>query len=303
MCSSDLRAKEHNGYYNAKLVPDIDKQEYIYSQTSTLSDKAVFGLDYGEIFKRSLIGIRMSGIGLSKKRGIKAFYQRLNEDYKNQVSGTDYHYGDVVYDYMKLNCAKSVAQALKFGAGYKAIQVKGNHFLSSLPGANYIYSHTPTATTMNIMAVLAKSGVSFSVVLYKKFGGSEFFDDELGMKFKDLPNRFPSSKSLDFFNGSKEYESYENLKAMHLLYHMGRYSLIIDDSTRELLIEHSSEPKAYQDALKLASKEGYSRSKNLIRRVFRSMGVKITSGNDNSDLYDTPPSPNMNLFPFEPEDK
>lgn len=297
------RAQEHNDHYNAKLVPDIDKQEYIYSQTSTLSDKAVFGLDYGEIFKRSLVGIRMSGIGSAKKKGIKNFYKRLNEDYTNQVSGTDYHYGEVVYDYMNLNCAKSVAQALKFGAGYEAIELKGNHLLSRLPGSQYIFSHTPTATAMNIMAVLAKSGVKFSVVLYKKFLGSEFFDQELEMKFKDLPNRFPSFKSLDFFNGSNQYESYENLKAMHLLYHMGRHSLIIDESTRELRIEHSVKPKSYEDALRLAKKEGYSKSKNLLRRVFRSMGVKITSGNDNSDLYDNPPAPEMKLFPFEPQDK
>ena len=72
---------------------------------------------------------------------------------------------------------------------------------------------------------------------------------------------------------------------MHLLYHLGKYSLIIDGPTQELRIERSVEPKTYQQAMILASEEAYSKSKNLLRRVFRSMGIKITSGNDNSDLY------------------
>ena len=105
------------------------------------------------------------------------------------------------------------------------------------------------------------------------------------MQFRELPNRFPSFKSLDFFNGSTAYESFDNLRAMHLLYHLGQYSLIIDGPTQELRIERSVEPKTYQQAMILASEEAYSKSKNLLRRVFRSMGIKITSGNDNSDLY------------------
>lgn len=138
---------------------------------------------------------------------------------------------------------------------------------------------------MNIMEVLQKYKVSYSTVLYKKFEHSEYYDQELKMKFKDLPNRFPSFKSLDFFNGSTAYEAYDNLRVMHLLYHLGRYSLVIDPTTRKLLVENSAEPKGYLEAFNLASDEAYSKSKNLIRRVFRSMGIKITDGVDNSELY------------------
>ena len=46
---------EYKDRYTDSLIPAIKKKEYIYSQISTLSERAEFGLDYGEIFKRSLI--------------------------------------------------------------------------------------------------------------------------------------------------------------------------------------------------------------------------------------------------------
>ena len=153
---------------------------------------------------------------------------------------------------------------------------------------------------MNIVEVLAKEGLGFSVVLYKKFEGSQYLDSELNLKFKDLPNRFPSFKSLDFFNGSTKFESYNNLKAMYLLYHMGKYSLIIDEPSRELRIEKSAEPKPFAEALELAKEEGYKQSKHLIRRIFRSMGVKITSDTDTSGLYQAGNDKALELFPQGP---
>ena len=280
------RDEKHNNHFTDALVPAIDKVEYIYGQSSTLSPKAVFGLDYGEIFKRSLIGVRVKGLSAEQLKGIHAFYRQLNSDYRAQVKNTHYHLGEIKYNYMRLNCAKTVAQAIKFGAGYEAVKVRGNHLLARLPGSQYIYSHTPTSTALNIMAVLAKHGAEFSTVLYKKFNSSDFYDDELKMKFKELPNRFPSFKSLDFFNGSTAYESYDNLKAMHLFYHLGRHSVIIEPTSRDLLIERSADPKSYSEALELAGEEAYSKSKNLIRRAFRSMGIKVTAGVDNSNLYE-----------------
>ena len=276
---------EYKDRYTDSLIPAIDKKEYIYSQVSKLSEKAEFGLDYGEIFKRSLIGIRISGVDEIQKKGIHAFYKTVNKDYSEKARDTYYHKGQIIYNYMKLNCAKLVAQGMKYGAGYDRVKVRGNHLLAQLPGSKYIFSHTPTATTFNILKTLSRYHTKFSVVLYKKFEDSRFYDQELQMQFRELPNRFPSFKSLDFFNGSTAYESFDNLRAMHLLYHLGQYSLIIDGPTQELRIERSVEPKSYQQAMKLASEEAYSKSKNLLRRVFRSMGIKITSGNDNSDLY------------------
>jgi hypothetical protein len=294
------RAKEHADHYTEKLVPAIPKKEYIYSQSPTVSSKAVFGLDYGEIFKRSLIGIRMKGLSSAQIKGIKDFYQRLNRDYSNRVVSPEYHRGEVVYNYMKLNCAKTVAQALKYGAGFESIEVKGNHIFSSIPGSKFLFSHVPTATTLNILEVLSKAGVGFSVVLYKKYVDSDYLDTEHNLKFSQLPNRFPSVKSLDFFNGSTKFESYENLKAMYLLYHMGKFSLIIDGPTRELRIEKSAQPKPYRQALELADREGYKKSKHLIRRIFRSMGIKITSDTNTSDLYESRQGAPLDLFPLSP---
>lgn len=51
----------------------------------------------------------------------------LNQDYKNHVKNPHYHLGEVIYNYMKLNCAKTVAQSMKYGAGYNDVKVRGNH--------------------------------------------------------------------------------------------------------------------------------------------------------------------------------
>ena len=285
------------GHYTEKLVPAIEKKEYIYGVASTLSEDASFGLDFGEIFKRSLVGIRIYGLSASQLKGIKNFYRRLNEDYRNKVSNTDYQKGEVIYNYMKLNCAKTVAAALKLGAGYSDIALRGNGLVSSKDFMKYISSHVPTKTTMNILDVLADEGLSFDAILYKKTLVSDFYDEELKAKFKDLPNRFPSYKSLDFFNGSTNYEDRANLRAMYLFYNLGKYSLKIDDDSRQLKFEIKATPKPYAKAYKDAYWESWKKSKGVFRRAVRGLGIKITPGTDTSDLYDFDEEEEVKLFP------
>ena len=38
-------------------------------------------------------------------------------------AGTDYHRGEISYDYMNLNCAKTIGAAFKHGAGYGTLLV------------------------------------------------------------------------------------------------------------------------------------------------------------------------------------
>ena len=100
----------------------VPKQEYLYGTRSSLGDTASFGLDYGEIYKRSVIGIRVYGVPPAEKDALRGFFKRLNDDYARQASVTDYHRGDISYDYMNLNCAKTIGAAFKHGAGYHTLR-------------------------------------------------------------------------------------------------------------------------------------------------------------------------------------
>lgn len=281
------RAEEHpaDKYYTEDLIMAIPKDEYIWGVTSSISPKTHFGLDFGEIFKRALIGIRLYGISEQEISGIQNFYQRLNEDYRAQKSNTEYQRGAVIYDYMNLNCAKSVAQALKYGAGIKDIKVKGNHLFNALPGAKYLFAHTPTSTTLQILEVLAERGVKMDAILYKRNEESTFMNDDPALPFHQLPNRFPSVKSLDFFNGSTQFEDWDNLYAMNLFYQLGTAAFSLPDQARGVVLEKEKPALSYEEASQVAKDQADNDSKNLLRRLIRAMGLKLTEDNDTSDMY------------------
>jgi len=296
------RAPEHENSYNEELMVAIPKKEYIYGVNSTLSEKAVFGLDFGEIFQRSLIGVRIYGLTPQHLNGMKAFFNQMNKDYQNRTKNTDYQFGEVVYDYMKLNCAKTIAAGFRFGAGFDDVKVTSRSFWSGFPGSKYLLAHVPTATTMDILEVLSKQGMDFDVILYKKYAHSQAIHSDFDMEFKDLPNRFPSVKSLDYFNGQTNYEDYDNLETMNLFYLMGTYALSINERTKELQFESRKEPVAYKEAIREARSKARKKSKNLVRRLVRSLGVKISDENDNSDLYPDGPIEDEDKADHEPLD-
>ncbi|MBW7874947.1 MAG: hypothetical protein H3C47_03035 [Candidatus Cloacimonetes bacterium] len=283
---ADRQAEHDQGYYTEELIMAIPKKEYLYGVQSSVSKHAKFGLDFGELFKRSVIGIRVYGLNDAQITGIEEFYQRINQDYKNRASNTEYQRGEVVYDYMNLNCAKSVAQALKYGAGLHEIAVRGNHILGNMPYAKALFAHTPTETTMQILKVLHKFGAHFDVILYKRSEDSTYQNDDPPMAFKELANRFPSVKSLDFFNGSTAYEDYDNLLAMNLFFQMGKYSFEIPKGSQRVVLEKQKSPIPYDVAMDIAKEAASEDSKNALRRMVRLLGLKLTADNDNSDLYD-----------------
>jgi hypothetical protein len=49
-------------YLPEKLVIEIPKHEYLFGTHSTVSPKAVFGLDFGEIYQRGVLSIRLHGV-------------------------------------------------------------------------------------------------------------------------------------------------------------------------------------------------------------------------------------------------
>ena len=86
LCRSSVRACP--GFYTDDLMVRVPKQEYLFQTKSSLGDTASFGLDFGEIYKRSVIGVRVYGVPAEEKEGLAAFFQRINDDYHNRVRDT-----------------------------------------------------------------------------------------------------------------------------------------------------------------------------------------------------------------------
>ena len=281
------RAEEHaHGFYIADLMTRIPKWEYLFRTRSTLGDTAAFGLDFGEIYKRSVLGIRVYGVPPAERAALAAYFLRINDDFHQRAPKAEYHASEIVYDYMRLNCAKTIGVAFRYGAGYQSLPIKD----PLLPGpiAKAIRANIPTEMAVNLMKEWDARGYRMDAVLYRKYGGSTYRDPhepEKGM-FKDLPNRFPSVLSFDFSNDAGAYEDYDNLFAMYLLYNIGRYSVRVDDATTRLVIEKEKEPMPYRAAAELAARNADEDSRNFVRRLpFIPKGLRIGAPADNTKVY------------------
>jgi hypothetical protein len=262
------REKEHDGFYNADLMVRIPKLEYLYRTTSTVAENASFGLDFGEVYKRSVVGIRVYGVPRSEKDALAAYFARINADYHRRAENTEYHDGEVKYGYTQLNCAKTIGSAFKYGAGYRDLEVKSPLILPG-PVAALANSNIPTEMAMKLVKAWNWRGYRLDVVLYKKYPGSPYVDphEEEKVAFKDLPDRFPSVLSLDFRNDAGEYEDYDNLFAMYLLYNLGKYSVRIDGKSRKAEIYAQKEAMSYPQAMNLAEMNAEADSKGFLRRL------------------------------------
>ena len=139
-------------------------------------------------------------------------------------------------------------------------------------------ANIPTEMAMKLLKEWNARGYGLDVVLYKKYEGSTYVDphEEEKVAFKDLPNRFPSVLSRDFRKEQGQYEDFDNLFAMYLLYNLGKYSVRVNDETKLLEIEKSKSPMAYPEAAELATRSARSDSENFRRRiVFRPKGTNI----------------------------
>ncbi len=264
------RAPEHaQRHYTDEIMVRVPKMEYLYKTTSSLGPKASFGLDFGEIYKRSVIGVRVYGVPGSEKQALVAFFDRLNDDYRRRAPRTDYHDDEITYGYMNLNCAKTVGAAFKFGAGYTGLEVKNAGPLSGLRVVAATSANLPTEMALKLLAQWHARGHGMDVVLYRKFPGSTFADphDDKPVPFKDLPNRFPSVLSLDFRAEDGRYEDYDNLYAMHLLDNLGKYSVTVNAATQRLEVRRRSASVAYPEAVQRATRSAEAESKAFLRRV------------------------------------
>ena len=281
------RAEEHaKGYYNAELMARIPKSEYLFRTRSTLGDDAAFGLDFGEIYKRSVVGIRVYGVPRTERDALAAYFARINADFHRRAPRAEYHGDEIRYDYMRLNCAKTIGVAFRYGAGYEALAIKE----PLLPGpvAKAIHANIPTEMAVKLMREWDARGYRMDAILYRKWEGSTYVDahDPGKGMFKDLPNRFPSVASFDFSNDAGAYEDYDNLFAMYVIYNLGRYSVRVDDATRRLVIEAEKPPMPFKEAAALAAANAEEDSRNFLRRLpFIPKGLRIGAPADNTRAF------------------
>ena len=278
------RAPEHEGtFYTDDLMIRVPKKEYLFGTASSLSERASFGLDFGEIYKRSVIGVRVYGVPVQEKDALIAFFNRVNDDYRNRRKDTPYHDGEIVYGYMNLNCAKTIGMGFKYGAGYSDLKVKVAPVGRARKVKAAVSANIPTEMAMKLLKAWNARGYGMDVVLYKKFEGSTYVDphDKHKVAFKDLPNRFPSVLSLDFLRELDQYKDFNNLYAVYILYNMGKYAVRVNPETRLLEIYKMKTPIAYPEASKLAE-----RNARADREGFQSAPTFLPSGNslDSSSL-------------------
>ena len=280
------RARKHaKGFYTDDLMVRIPKKEYLFKTNSSLGDTASFGLDFGEVYKRSVIGVRVYGVPVGEKRALAAFFERINDDYHNRVRYPEYHNGEVRYDYLRLNCAKTIGAAFKYGAGYQDLDVTSAKLLSGRRVAAAANANIPTEMAMKLLARWNERGYRLDVVWYKKYEGSTYVDphEEEKVAFKDLPNRFPSVLSSDFRKEQDHYEDIDNLFAMYLLYNLGKYRVRVNDETKLVEIDKSQEPMPYPEAAEVATRSAMSDSENFGRHLqFQRQGTEIGEPNDQS---------------------
>jgi len=280
------RAHEQD-FYTDDLMVRIPKKEYLFGTTSSLGPKASFGLDFGEIYKRSVIGVRVYGVPAAEKAALAAFFGRINDDYRNRARKTEYHDEEIKYNYLRLNCAKTIGTAFKLGAGYKGLEVASARILSGRRVVAAANANIPTEMAMKLLKEWDARGYGLDAVLYKKYGGSTYVDprESGNVAFKDLPNRFPSVLSRDFRREQGQYEDYDNLFAGYLLYNIATYSVRVNDGTKRLEIERRKRPMAYPVAAALAAQSARSDSENFRRRIlFRTKGTSIEA-EENRQLY------------------
>ena len=273
------RSPEHaEGHYTNELMIAVPKMEYLYGTSSSLGPDASFGLDYGEIYKRSVVGIRVYGVPAAEKRALAAFFARVNDDYRARARKTEYHDEEVRYDYFHLNCAKTIGSAFKFGAGYRDLEISDSALSSRRKLVSALNANIPTEMAVRLMNEWNARGYAMDVVLYRKYASSPYVDprEEEKVAFRDLPDRFPSVLSRDFRREQGQYEDYDNLYAMYLLYDLGRYKVVVDGADRRLEIAIDKEALPYREAAARAAESARADSERYRRRlVFKPRGTRI----------------------------
>jgi hypothetical protein len=283
---ADRKPEHERDFHTDDLMVRIPKKEYLYGTASSLGPKASFGLDFGEIYKRSVIGVRVYGVPAREREALALFFKRINDDYRNRARKTEYHDEEIRYDYLRLNCAKTIGMGFKLGAGYKDLEVTSAKLFSRRRVVAAANANVPTEMAMRLLDAWNARGYGLDVVLYRKYEGSPYVDphEEEKVAFKDLPNRFPSVLSRDFRREQGEYQDYDNLYAMYVLYNLGKYAVRVNGETKLLEIDMTRSPLAYEQAAELAARSAESDSDRYRRGLpVESKGARIGESGSKSD--------------------
>ena len=175
---ADRETEHAKDFYTEDLMLEVPKMEYLFGTTSSLGDKASFGLDFGEVYKRSVIGIRVYGVSGAERQALAAYFRRINDDYRRRARDTEYHDGEVKYDYLRLNCAKTIGAGFKFGAGYQELEVTSAPILSRRRVVAAAHANIPTEMAMKLVEAWHARGYGLDVVLYRKYASSSFVDSD-----------------------------------------------------------------------------------------------------------------------------
>jgi hypothetical protein len=275
---ADRAAKHATGFYNRELMVRIPKVEYLFRTSSSVDGEASFGLDFGEIYKRSVVGVRVYGVPAGEKHAVAAYFARINDDFRAGARNTEYHEGEVRYDYLQLNCAKTIGSAFRYGAGYRDLDVRRSPALNARRVASALRANVPTDMAMKLVQAWHARGYRMDVVLYRKYPASPYVDphEDEKVAFRELPDRFPSVLSRDFRRDAGAYKDFDNLYAMYLLFNLGTLSVAIDESTGLVRIDRRGTPMRYEAAAEDAYRSARSDSDNYRRKtLFRPKGTRI----------------------------
>jgi len=259
-------------FHTADLMLRIPKAEYLYRTASTLGPKASFGLDYGEAYKRTVVGVRVFGVPEGERAAVAEYFQRINSDFHARKRNTEYQHGEVKYGYMDLNCAKTIGSGFHYGAGYRDVTLRTAPALRVRKAAQALNANTPSELAMQLLRAFDARGYSMDAIVYRKYAASPYVDPHAGepVAFKDLPDRFPSAISLDFVNDAGGYQDYDNLYAIALLRNLARYEVVVDGATQALRLERTASPMPYAQASAAAAASAESDSKGFLQRLIRS---------------------------------
>jgi hypothetical protein len=299
---ADRVHQPEEGFYTTDLMVAIPRKEYLFKTESSLAQTAMFGLDFGEIYKRSVIGVRVHGVPPGERKALVTYFDRINADYHRRARNTGYHSGEIKYDYLRLNCAKTIGAAFKFGAGYKELDVTSARMLSGRRVVAAATANVPTEMAMKLIKEWDRRGYRMDVVLYRKYGGSTYVDphEDEKVAFKDLPDRFPSVLSLDFRRDAGDYQDFDNLFAMYLFYNLGKYSVRVNEQTRLLEIDITKPPMTYKDAARVASQNAKLDSEDYRRRSsFQRRGQQIGTVPDDASTHRAPGTDDQRADPVD----
>ena len=172
------RSREHeNDFYTDDLMVGIPKKEYLFGTRSSLGDKASFGLDFGEIYKRSVIGVRVYGVPAAEKQRaggvLQAHQRRLSPSGSRHRVPRRRDHGTTT---CASNCAKTIGAGFRFGAGYQDLEVTSATILSRRRLVAAANANIPTEMAMKLLEAWNARGYGLDVVLYKKYGARAAMD-------------------------------------------------------------------------------------------------------------------------------